>query len=258
MVEQNKKSATEREPNMTKLTIGQLITRMPAAQFWGILSGMVALVGGAFYLGFTVKSWDSAGDLSKKDAEIGRLEKKLGDTVDVVKELNFRHKQIESKEDFLSLYYLYGTAKSNVEYIRQEIPKMWAGLDAQLDLDDRDSPGFRTGRDQERTGLSREELHAIHAEYTSHAERRRPVSGGVIHVLQILKKAIDQLQQNEKTEAQCEKGLKEFLEREIETQDYKIRFGDASKGLTGWGVIKFAYDGQEIPIPNEFLPVVLR
>lgn len=248
-------SSNTSDSRLTELTIRQLISSITPVQLWAVLGAIFILLAGAFGFGYKVQEWQSQAEKSELRIDLKTLET--------------QHQRLRAKENVLRLYFQYASADSDIRYIQDEIPKLWEGLDSMLGLERQESPGQLAMESESLESLSIDKLlkvySKVHSNYVSLVGKRgfQDISAmGIINSLQLYEESIKQLEKLEKSRLQTEKGLKELLDyhvkKDIDRVGYELILGNASKELTGWGTIKFAYDGMELRIPNEFLPAMAR
>ena len=247
------------DSKLAELTIRQLISSITPVQLWAVLGATLILIVGAFGLGYNIQKWQS----EAKESQLKIDFKNLGIEH---QNLKTKHKQLKAKENVLRLYFLYASADSDIRYIQDRILEYWKALDLELGIRIQESPGQQAIKLESFKLLPIDKLlqiySQVHSDYVSIVGRRelQGISGGVMHILQSYEKAIKQLSELEKRRSQAEQGLIELLdyysEQDMDNVGYEVTLGEMSKNQTGRGIIKFAYDGTTLEIPNDFLPPI--
>lgn len=135
----------EQDQDVSKLTIGTLVTRMRPAQLWGIIAAIVVLVGGASTLMYRLGAQSVSGelhaaaeekvklvgDLTNRNGEIEALERKATE----LQVMRKRIKGLEEKERYLALYvrFLKARADAGGEEADEENPVLAATTRALCD-----------------------------------------------------------------------------------------------------------------------------
>jgi hypothetical protein len=58
---------------LDRITIGELVTRLPATKFWGLLSAIVVVIGGAFGIGYYFATQRAEVEIARRDFEIQKI-----------------------------------------------------------------------------------------------------------------------------------------------------------------------------------------
>jgi hypothetical protein len=243
-----KQSNPSEARDVTKLTISDLLRRMTTSQLWTCVGAGVSVVVASFLFGFAVSSWLQQASLSQSASKVATLEQQQAD-------LKRLHEQLKTKEEFLRVYYLYSRAQWNIDYLQSHIQQCWKGLDFQIGLQEAESPARDARKMSGDKFPPKEDLRAMYARYKNLASQRPNVNmAGVQYALEHFGPAIDSLDKAQADRNRYRAGLKTLLEQHHSREGYEVKFGKFAKGVTDVGVIKFAYDGAEVPLPNEFFP----
>ncbi len=242
----------ERSPE--KMSIARLVANLKIGQLWAVGGVGVTLLSGTFGLGYTINSWIAKGEIAEAisqttevDGKSRALEKDLG-------ELQETHEKLKVKENVLRLFHFYNIAKldkqrvaSEAALARQELKNLFPFSAPSTVRVTSSAARLEQRRRKDAYEKKKDDYYQeVDADSRKSIDDARALLATAEAELGRLSDVTDKRGD----------AIRDLLySQEEKSQHMQVTYANITKGRGGTGTIKVAYDGMELAIPNEFLPV---